>query len=121
MKFKIDCCTDIFTDKEIDILYQYGNFFYGLVNNQEPITNERRKLIVSLYQTIVIDNKDNFTKPSEEIESAWWKYCIRKQYEKSNPNWKQTANANYIQNDRKAWKEMRSQTSSINLDPNKFF
>jgi len=92
MPFEIDICTDSFDVIDIKILQKYWNSILQLIQGKLPANSEPRQKIVQLYEEIVIKNKDLLDeKPDDEIVRAWWKYCMRKQYEKNNPDWKSKA------------------------------
>ena len=76
-EFKIKCSLAIFSEKEVTLLKKYGNWFYGLVNNElESFTETQKKFIEKFEKNL---------KPETFGEKTWFKYQGRLKLEKEKP------------------------------------
>lgn len=76
-EFEIKCSLAIFSEKEIELLKKYGNWFLGLIKKElEPFTETQKKFLKVFEENV---------KPETFEEITWFKYQGRLKLEKNNP------------------------------------
>tara|TARA_R110001606_G_scaffold152205_1_gene292897 strand:- start:525 stop:890 length:366 start_codon:yes stop_codon:yes gene_type:complete len=76
-EFKPICSLAIFSNKEIELLRKFGNWFIGLNNGELEPFNETQKKFIQVFE--------NSLKPETFEEKTWFKYVGRLKLEKEKP------------------------------------
>ncbi len=72
-KFKIDCCTDTMSERDIYIIERYGYWLFSLINHNNRATTEKQRHFIDFHKGKL--------KADGEYENAWLNYRTQCLYE----------------------------------------
>lgn len=88
--FEFKCGREVFSEKELNVLAQYGAWFSALCNGEVSSMNEEQAIFVKdcrVYVGLDLDDMVTFIRErgaEDQIKTAWFKYLFRVKYEREN-------------------------------------